>query len=314
MEKLNKMQKILFLLTMLASWTTMAAQTIVINSPYSPGHGGHASMLRVLDQANRLQKKYHFIQENRPGAQGVIALKYTHDRAQDHLAIIHAAFVDNVEKNLVREEDYVPVHAVGDACWAVGVLSKDKNLNSVSGIKDLRELLIGTVGLGNVTHLTGIAIAEQQKLPQRVVLFKSNYDAVINLVGRHGVNFVIERPSVLRDFQSRTSDLRIVGVSCDERHPDIPTVATLLEQGLSLPSVFNIVVAHSSMISERRQEIGNILDQATEAVGKHEIRRMSDFISPVFDKKQTAQQFYHVRIAAIKKLRAKYRSYLTLAK
>lgn len=293
------------------SWSVMAAQTIVINSPYSAGHGGHASMTKVLDEANRLQNKYRFIQENRPGAQGAIALKHTHDRAQDHLAILHAAFVDNVEKNLVQEKDYVPVHAVGDACWAVGVLSKDENLRSVDGIKDLKELVIGTVGLGNVTHLTGITIAERQRLPQRLVLFKSNYDAVINLVGDHGVNFVIERPSILRDFQARTPDLRIVGVSCAERHPEIPNVPTLAEQGLSLPAVFNIVVAHFTMDPDRRREIGQILDQATRVVGKDEIRRMSDFVSPVFDKKITVQQFYDARISAIKKLRTKYRSELT---
>ena len=309
------MKKIFSLIAMsLISWTAMAAEVIVINSPYSPGHGGHASMMRVLDEANRIQKKYNFVQENRPGAQGVIALKHTHDRAQTHLAIIHAAFVDNVEKNLIREEDYVPVHAVGDACWAVGVLDKNKNLTGVSGMKDMKELVIGTVGLGNVAHLTGIIIAEQQNISQRLVLFKSSYDALINLVGGHGVNFVLERPGVLRDFQTRNPDLHIVGVSCAERHPEIPTVPTLSEQGVSLPSVFNIVVAHASMPPERRREIGAILDQATLAVGKAEIRRMSDFVSPVFGKKITAQQFYDARISAIKKLRAKYRSELTEGK
>ena len=271
-------------------------------------------MMRVLDEANRMQNKYHFVQENRPGAQGVIALKHTHDRPQDHLAIIHAAFIDNLEKNLVGEDDYVPVHAVGDACWAVGVLSKDKNLRRVSGLKSLPELVIGTVGLGNVTHLTGIAVAERQKLPQRLVLFKSNYDAVINLVGGHGVNFVVERPSVLREFQPRTPDLRIIGVSCSERHPEIPAVPTLAEQGLFLPSVFNIVVANASMSPNRRQEIGKILDKATVVVGKDEIRRMSDFVSPVFAGKITAQQFYDSRISIVKKLRAKYHSELATAK
>lgn len=308
------MKKISVFLACLISSAAMAAQTIVINSPYSPGHGGHASMMKVLEEANRLQNKYYFIQENRPGAQGVVALKHTHDRVQDHLAILHAAFVDNVEKNLVKEEDYVPIHAVGDACWAVGILSKDENLRSIAGIKDLKELVIGTVGLGNVTHLTGIVIAERQKIPQRLVLFKSNYDAVINLVGGHGVNFVIERPSMLRDFQARTPDLRIVGVSCAERHPEVPAVPTLAEQGLSLPAVFNIVVSHSTMDPDRRREIGQILDRATQIVGKDEIRRMSDFVSPVFDSKITAQQFYDARITAIKKLRSKHRSELSKTK
>ena len=112
--------------------------------------------------------------------------------------------------------------------------------------------------MGNVSHLTGIAIAKQQKIPQRVILFKSNYDALINLVGDHGVNFVVERPSILRDFQARAPGLNLVGMSCPERHPLIPTVPTLAEQGFVLPSVFNIVMAHSSMTIERRREIARL--------------------------------------------------------
>lgn len=305
-----KIKSYLLSLLWLLSWPAMATQTVVINSPYSAGHGGHASMMRVLEEANRLQKKYSFIQENRPGAQGAVALKHIHERAQDHLAIIHAAFVDNVENKIINETDYVPVHAVGDACWAIGIQSQHQNLGKISDIKDVKELVIGTVGMGNVTHLTGIVIAHRHKLPQRVILFKSNYDAVINLVGDHGVNFVVERPSILRDFQTRAPGLSLVGVSCSERHPLIPAVPTLAEQGFALPSVFNIVVAHASMSPDRRREIGQILDQATLAVGKDEIRRLSDFVSPVFAKKLTAQQFYDSRISDIKQLRAKYRSEL----
>lgn len=305
-----KTKSLLLSLLWSLSWPVLSAQTIVINSPYSAGHGGHASMMRVLDEANRLQKKYNFIQENRPGAQGAVALKHIHDRGQDHLAIIHAAFVDNIENKIINETDYVPVHAVGDACWAIGILSQDKNLSKIADIKGVKELVVGTVGMGNVSHLTGIAIAKQQKIPQRVILFKSNYDAVINLVGDHGVNFVVERPLILRDFQARAPGLSLVGMSCPERHPLIPTVPTLAEQGFVLPSVFNIVMAHSSMTIERRREIAQILDQATLSVGKDEIRRLSDFVSPVFAKKLTAQQFYDSRISAIRQLRAKYRSEL----
>lgn len=310
------MKKILLILSALFSVSVMAseAKTISISSPYSPGHGGHASMMRVLEIANQSQNKYFFVQENRPGAQGVIALRHTHDDPASRLAIIHAAFVDNLDKNLVTESDYVPVHAIGDACWAVAVIGGLTDKNNLSSIKGINELVIGTVGLGNVTHLTGIAIAEKQNIKQRLVLFKSNYDAVVNLVGGHGVNFVVERVSVLSDFRTRNPALRMVAMSCPERHPDAPTLPTLSEQGFDLPSVFNIVVAHKNMPSQQQKEIGKILDQATLAMGKEEIRRMSDFISPVFENKMSAQKFYDTRISAIKKLRTRYKSQISADK
>jgi tripartite-type tricarboxylate transporter receptor subunit TctC len=200
---------------------------------------------------------------------------------------------------------------VGDACWAVGVTVGDRQQNNIASLRTAKELTVGTVGQGNVSHLTAIAIAERYKIDQRVVLFKSNYDAVINLIGNNGVTFVVERVSVLQGFQSKTPDLRMVGMSCTERHPDAPELQTLAEQGFNLPSVFNIVMAHKNMPDSQRQEIGKILDQATLTVGKDEIRRMSDFISPVFAGKLSAQQFYNNRITAIKNLRTRYRSQIS---
>ena len=82
-------------------------------------------------------------------------------------------------------------------------------------------------------------------------------------------------------------------------------VATLKEQGVNLPGVINIVMAHQSMPAEKQAAVGRILDQATKDVGLKEIQHLSDMRSPVFDG-VSAQQFYRSRIESLKTLRKLY--------
>ena len=113
-------KKIASLLVILAVCTSVSAREIItVYSPYSPSHAGTTATRKVFDVANAAQHKYQFILEFKAGAQGVLALKEIEENPANKLAIIFAAFVDNVEKKLINESDYVPVHALGDACWAV---------------------------------------------------------------------------------------------------------------------------------------------------------------------------------------------------
>jgi len=135
-------------------------------------------------------------------------------------------------------------------------------------------------------------------------VFKSNYDALLNLVGNHGVNFVIERYAIIDQFREKNPKMQVVGMSCPTRYAAMH-VATLREQGLNLPGIINIVVAHRKMPVERQQAIGRILDRATKDVGLKEIQQLSDMRSPVFDN-INAQQFYQTRINTLKTLRKQY--------
>jgi len=301
-----------FLTLLFLTLPVMAQEVITVYSPYSAGHGGNMAFQKVLERANTEQKKYAFVMELKPGAQGVIALTTMNEHPQSRLAIIHAAFVDNINSGTVKENDYRPVHSIGDACWAV-ISSTAARSGDVASLKGTEEITVGTVGFGNVSHLTAMAIAEKYGLSSRLIVFKSNYDAVVNMVGNNGINFAIERMSVVKQFEKINPKIKAVAVSCPTRYSADPKLKTLKEQGIDVPSVFNIVMSNQAMPEEKRSNIGNILDQATKSVGLAEIQQLSDMRSAVFDNVD-AIEFYNRRMASIRYLRNKYRNQIGQSK
>jgi tripartite-type tricarboxylate transporter receptor subunit TctC len=295
-----------FLALLFLALPAIAQEVITVYSPYSAGHGGNVAFQKVLERANTEQKKYAFVMELKPGAQGVIALTTMNDHPQSRLAIIHAAFVDNIESGTIKEEDYRPVHSIGDACWAV-ISSTATRSSDLSSVKGTGEITVGTVGVGNVSHLTAMAIAEKYGLSSRLIVFKSNYDAVVNMAGNNGINFGIERISVVKQFEKINPKIKAIAMSCPTRYSADSKLKTLKEQGIDVPSVFNIVMANHVMSEEKRINIGKILDQATKSVGLKEIQQLSDMRSSVFDN-VTVTDFYNKRIASIQYLRNKYRN------
>lgn len=292
---------------MLAMCISVSAREIVtVYSPYSPSHAGTNATRKVFDVANASQSKYQFFLEFKPGAQGVLALKEIENDANNKMAIIHAAFVDNAEKKMINESDYVPVHALGDACWAVVSVNGNPQ-QGVASLASANELVVGSVGFGNATHITALQIGARYNVPVRFVPFKSNNDAMMAMVGGHGVTFSLERVVIVEQFREKNPNLKMLGMSCPVRHSDAPTVKTLREQGIVAPSVFNTIVASHRMSRERVREIGSILDQATLTVGADEIRRLSDFRPAVFDQ-ISAEEFHRSRVALIKRLRQQHRS------
>jgi tripartite-type tricarboxylate transporter receptor subunit TctC len=283
-----------------------ARETVIVYSPYSASHAGTAASHAVFRIANEQQDKYTFLLEQKPGAQGVLALKALGENKTKHLAIIHAAFVDNVEKGQIVETDYVPIHSSGDACWAV-VSTRGNENQGLDSLKGTGEIVVGSVGFGNATHLTALQIGNKYNLPVRYIPYRSNYDATVAMVGDQGVNFGIERLGIINQFKEKNPKIAVVAMSCPKRYAEAPTVATLKEQGIVAPYVFNTVVAHKDMPIEKAVELGKILDQSTLTLGAEEIKKISDMRPSVFDN-VSAVEFTRERLAIVKSLRDKYRA------
>jgi tripartite-type tricarboxylate transporter receptor subunit TctC len=289
--------------------SVQARELVIVYSPYNASHAGTAASHAVFRVANEQQEKYTFVLEQKPGAQGVLALKALTDNKTKHLAIINAAFVDNVEKKQIVESDYIPIHSDGDACWAV-VSTNGNESQGLDSLKDTGEIVVGSVGFGNATHLTALQIGDKYNLPVRYIPYRSNYDATVAMVGNQGVNFGIERLTVINQFKEKNPKIAVLAMSCPSRYVEAPTVATLKEQGILAPYVFNTVVAHKDMPVARAKELGDILDQATLIIGADEIKKISDMRPSVFDN-VSAVDFTLERLAIVKLLREKYRAIIT---
>lgn len=275
-----------FLVAISAAFLSSAAvaQTIIaIQSPYNPSHSGTPAMLKIIDEANRSQNDFRFILEFRPGGNQILAVKQMDQDPQSRLAIIAPAFVENVDAGQIRQEDYVPVHALGNACWAV-ITNIGDEARGVASLRGVEELVVGGVGIGNAAHLTALMLGERLGFRVRYVVFRSNNDAVINMVGNNGVNFAIDRVESYENFKSKNPNLRILAASCPQRIESMSRVRTLREQGFNAPYIFNITIASAKMDAARRARIEQILEAATRGLGEREVYALSGMRPPYFDR------------------------------
>jgi len=296
------MKQFFIILATLISLPAFATENIKIFSPYSPGHSATPAMLKIVDEANSSQNIYKFSLEFRPGGNQMIAVRALDN--SNSLAIIAPAFVENVASGQLNEKDYVPVYSLGDACWAV-VTNKP--------LKGQREFVVGGVGYGNAAHLTALALGEKYKFDVRYIVFKSNNDALVNMVGDNGVEFVIDRFEGYENLKSKNSKMTMIAASCPNRLPQAPSVPTLKEIGIDAPYIFNIIIAHKDMPRGRQVAISRILESATEKLGEKEIYKLSAVRPSQFDK-VSADQFYDKSIKTVRTLQNKYKSQIEQSK
>jgi len=281
--------------------TANATEVIKVYSPYSPGHSGTPAMLKILEKANLSQSIYKFVLEFRPGGNQIIAVKAMDENS---LSVIAPAYVENVESGKLNADDYRPVYAFGDACWAV-VTNKP--------LKGSKEFVVGGVGYGNAAHLTALALGEKFGFDVRYIVFKANNDALINMVGNNGVEFVIDKYEAYESLRTKNPKMQMVAASCPTRLPQAPNVKTLKQVGVDAPFVFNIIIAHKDMQEGRRKALSIILNDATLAVGSDTIFRLSAMRPPIFDN-VSVEDFYNNSVNQVKRLQNKYRSKIELAK
>ncbi len=296
------MKQFFIMLAMLISLSATASENIKIYSPYSPGHSATPAMLKIIDEANSSQNIYKFSLEFRPGGNQMIAVRALDN--SNSLAIIAPAFVENVASGQLNEKDYVPVYALGDACWAV-ITNKP--------LKGQKEFVVGGVGYGNAAHLTALALGEKHKFDVRYIVFKSNNDALVNMAGDNGVEFVIDRFEGYENLKSKNPKMTMVAASCPNRLPQAPSIPTLKEMGIDAPYIFNIIIAHKDMPRGRQVAISRILESATEKIGEKEIYKLSAVRPSQFDK-VPVDQFYDKSIKTVRTLQNKYKTQIEQSK
>lgn len=271
------------------SVATSAAENIYIQSPYPAAYAGNGAMYRIMHQANVAQKKYNFLLEFKPGGEQIIAIKNLNERPADRLAVVAAKFVDHVESGKIRREDYIPISALGTACFGVisTVGDERKGLASLSAYKD-KELVFGGVGIGTAIHLTAMELSKKYGFKLIWINFKSQAEAVLLVAQNGGVDITLGTMTEFNTSKTRNPNVKLLGMSCPARHTSAPQVLTIKEQGIEPFYIFNVTVAHASMPETKRNEIGNILEQAISSIGLRSISEASDFRPPVFDKETPA--------------------------
>jgi tripartite-type tricarboxylate transporter receptor subunit TctC len=304
--------KFLLAVSMLANLPAYAKEKITVFFPYAASASSTPAMLRVIDEANKMQSSFEFILEFKPGGNQALAVKAMDQNPMGSLALIAPAYVENHRSKLIDKNNYVPIWAMGDACWAVftNVGDMSKGINSLAGTK---ELVVGGVGFGNAAHLTGIMLGEKYKFNTRYVVFKSNTDALVNMVGNNGVGMAIDKIEGYSSFKPKNDKLQVLAVSCPSRMTALPDVKTLKEQGIDAPSVFNIIIANKAMDDDKRTKIRAVLTLAAERMGADAFMKLSGLVPPQFNN-ISQWDFYSNSIVKFDTLLDRYKNTIESAK
>jgi len=305
-----------FVCSLLIAGTTLAqaAETIAIQFGASPSQPNTAPYLKTIELANKMQNKYDFVLEFKPGANGVLALKSMDTNPQNKLATVAPAFVENAKSGMINESDYVPVVTQGDACWAI-ITNIGETAKGIASLAGQKEITVGGTGFGNAAHITSLMIAEKYGFKVRYIVYKSNFDALVNMAGGQPINFLLERPSNFKIFKEKNPNLQILGINCDKRSPLYPNVKTTKEQGFSTPTIFFATVANVKMPAEKRKEIAAILEQAQERLGAQYFMESADMSPPQFaSPKQTADDFFANKVLQMKVYTHRYEKQINEAK
>lgn len=305
------MKKLYFTILAVLSLQAIAVEKIIVLNPQGPSHSGTPQLMAVVDEANKSQNKYQFIIEFKPGAFESIALRELKQSPQTKISTMTNASIEAFDRGLVDESEIVPVFSQGDSCWAViGVTPTNNGLDS---FKDVKELVVGGPAIGGATHLAALEIGRRYKIPVKYIVYKSNYDAFINMVSDSSINFIFERVKNYDSFKEKNKNMHILAMSCPIRHSQVPNVKTLKEYGINSPFIWQQIVASRDMNPDRVKELEAIFSNATKKIGLKQIQELSDQTPPVFNNIDS-QTHYQQSLLKLKAYRAKFKTEIEAAK
>lgn len=300
------MKKTLATLLTLFPLICFSGEPITLYIGNSPSQPNVPVYLRTVEMANKIQDKYDFQVEFKPGANGALALKTMDLGPANKISTVAPAFVENAKQGLIKESDYVALSSQGDACWAV-ITNIGDSKKGLESLKGQTEITVGGTGYGNATHITAIMIGEKYGFNVRYIVYKANFDALVAMAGQNEINFVIERINNFNNFKIRNPKLQVLGINCPTRNPLMPQVKTLKEQGFDSPTIFFAILANTKMPDQKRKEISKILQDAQGQLGEKYFAEMSDLLPPQFRKPPIpVEEFFDKRVSQMHYLTSKY--------
>lgn len=228
----------------LLSLCVPAKEIVTLIYPWNLGDPMAHYSRSLIEEANKLQNKYTFILDTRPGAGGAIAANHVLANKNHILATSTAFFV---RPNFYPQES----HNVNDfrvlmtQCAVPMVISSNK-YQKWDQIPKGQDISIGISGLGATSHLVAMEIKKQYPLTQAVP-YKSTRDSTLDLVAKRidlNVGFLGEMESWMN-----SGKLYALGVTGRKSVNGIPT---LMSQGF--PQTESIINGHSLIVPAKLPE------------------------------------------------------------
>ena len=192
------MKKLLAILLAAFAITASAKETVTILYSWLPSDPAANFYRTLADESNKLQDKYTFIFDTKPGAGGSIAAR-TVERdpsiilANSSALFIRPIFFPNESHDIASFKSIMPM------CVAPMLITSSK-YKSWKEVPTDRPLSIGISGLGTTTHLVATQIVA--KYPNiQIIPFKGTSEALVSVMGGNtdfAVSFMGETAGFLK--------------------------------------------------------------------------------------------------------------------
>ena len=210
-----------------------------ITTPFPAGAGPEA-VVRLV--AERLQKKWGkpVVVENKPGANGFIAIDTFRRGSTDghdliHLDNVHLVAYPHLFKKLPYDpvKDFDPIAPLFKTYFFVGVgaNSKYKTVGEIVGDAKARPgaLNYGSWSVGNPVHL-GSALLESMTNTQMQHIIYKETSQLYTGVATGELDFALGSLATAGPLQ-RSGKIKFIAVTGPKRHPAFPDVPTVAESG-----------------------------------------------------------------------------------
>lgn len=297
-----------FIMTMttIISSGARAQETIEWVHAHGAASAATPGYIAVLEEANRLQKKYVFVNQFKPGGDGSVAASYVDEAPATRITSTTGAIADGFVTGRIDSTKYRPLQGLWDVCWAAASsidVTKQKGKN----------VMASASSQGSLGHYIALGLMDRYDFDLTMVYFKSNTEGFLNMAADNGVQLAADRIKTIEDFQTKNPKIKLVGIHCPVRHPKHPDLKTLGELGIKLPPAAVTVIGNTAMDQQRAKEIGQIFQDALKAVGSDRLWELGDLRSPVFAN-ISAEDYHNNHMAQLKAAQKRYAKDLAKAK
>lgn len=288
------MKKLLTIVMVLLASLAQARETVTVIYAWSPADAAANFHRQLVQESNRIQDRFTFVFDTRPGAGGSIAANHVLNNS-NHILATASAFYIRPNFFPTESHDLTRFRGLFPACAAPAVISS-KKYRSWADVPANTRLTIGMSGLGTTTHL--IAHQLLKRYPQIVIVpYKSTSDAlmaVLNDSTDFSVNFLGDSAQYL-EGRTRVYQLGITG------NQTVNGVQPLSQQGfprdLELMNVVAQLAIPTTVNDSRVQELREIFLRAGKTTAVAEAYKV-DYCSSINQMPGAEVQPWYIRQVA----------------
>ena len=230
----------LLLLTLLPCAFTLAAdyptRPIRYVVAFPPG-GVNDAIARILSQRMGDAFGVQVIVDNRPGAGGNLGSELVARATPDGHTLLNISTAQAISQSLYAklsynlERDLTPVVLLATSPLIVALHPgvNARNVSDLIAVSKVQPIRFSSGGIGTISHLSGEMLSRAVGFAAIHVPYKGGGPAAVDLMAGQ-VQMMINAVTDIAPA-AKSGRMRVVGTMADKRHPQLPDVATLPEQG-----------------------------------------------------------------------------------